>query len=505
MTHEQTDAQADAIIHEGQNNVIGNDEKTNLPGEDIGLEDGTAPRPLIRQEAEEPPDGGYGWVCVACVFLINGHTWGVNSSYGIFLAYYLSHDYYPGATALQYGFVGSLSISIALCVSPLATITTGRYGTRTTLAIGIVLETAALLGASWAHRIWQLFLSQGVCFGMGMGFLFVGSVGIIPQWFTKRRSFANSIGTSGSGIGALMYSLATNAMIQSIGLGWAFRILAILSFSVNSICTILIRDRNEAVGARQVPLDRKLFQRVEYWLLLGWGTFSILGYIILLFSLPDYASSIGLNASQGSIVGAMLNLGQGIGRPLIGYFSDTVGRINIALLSTFLAGLFCLVIWIFATSYGVLIFFALVGGCVAGTLWAVVAPVGAEVHGLRALPAALSMLWMILVVPATFAEPIGLELRITTETSGRYLHAQIFTGFMYMAAALCMWFIRAWKVKELLLAHETAASSGVSWDGEKREVELRNDDAVPRRRASDPMSLKKKPNAWRGLWALVRV
>jgi hypothetical protein len=23
-----------------------------------------------------PPDGGYGWVCVACVFLINGHTWG---------------------------------------------------------------------------------------------------------------------------------------------------------------------------------------------------------------------------------------------------------------------------------------------------------------------------------------------------------------------------------------------------------------------------------------------
>ena len=25
------------------------------------------------------PDGGYGWVCVACVFLMNAHTWGVNS------------------------------------------------------------------------------------------------------------------------------------------------------------------------------------------------------------------------------------------------------------------------------------------------------------------------------------------------------------------------------------------------------------------------------------------
>lgn len=26
-----------------------------------------------------PPDGGYGWVCVACLFVMNAHTWGVNS------------------------------------------------------------------------------------------------------------------------------------------------------------------------------------------------------------------------------------------------------------------------------------------------------------------------------------------------------------------------------------------------------------------------------------------
>jgi hypothetical protein len=32
-----------------------------------------------QNKPDVPPDGGYGWVCVACVFLINGHTWGVNS------------------------------------------------------------------------------------------------------------------------------------------------------------------------------------------------------------------------------------------------------------------------------------------------------------------------------------------------------------------------------------------------------------------------------------------
>lgn len=32
-------------------------------------------------EEVKPPeiDGGYGWVCVVAVFLINAHTWGINS------------------------------------------------------------------------------------------------------------------------------------------------------------------------------------------------------------------------------------------------------------------------------------------------------------------------------------------------------------------------------------------------------------------------------------------
>jgi MFS family permease len=181
----------------------------------------------------------------------------------------------------------------------------------------------------------------------------------------------------------MIWSLATNAMIQSIGLGWAFRILAILACAVCSICTALIRDRNKAVGSIQMAFDFRLFKRPEFLLLLGWGFFSLLGYIVLLFSLPNYARSIGLSAQQGSVVGALLNLGQGefvityawficlyvlgIGRPFVGYFSDAAGRINMAATCTFLAGLFCLVIWIFAKNYGVLIFFSLVVGTVSGT------------------------------------------------------------------------------------------------------------------------------------------
>jgi hypothetical protein len=63
---------------------------------------------------------------------------GLNSSYGVFLAYYLRNNTYPGATHLEYALVGSLSISLAMLVSPLATLTTRYFGTKITLFIGIL-------------------------------------------------------------------------------------------------------------------------------------------------------------------------------------------------------------------------------------------------------------------------------------------------------------------------------------------------------------------------------
>lgn len=74
--------------------TISNNESNHLSG-DMSNEPSTnnpADEPVDRKSTENEPDatdpeevkppeidGGYGWVCVVAVFLINAHTWGINS------------------------------------------------------------------------------------------------------------------------------------------------------------------------------------------------------------------------------------------------------------------------------------------------------------------------------------------------------------------------------------------------------------------------------------------
>ncbi|KAL3298833.1 monocarboxylate transporter [Colletotrichum asianum] len=386
------------------------------------------------QAEDSPPNGGYGWACTVAAAVVNDHSWGFNSAYAVFLAYYLEHDIFPGSSPLEYAFITSLSLTCLLLISPVATKCVQRYGIRPTMFCGVVLETASLLLASLSSEIWHLFLTQGVLFGIGVGLLFIPTAAVVPQWFTTKRSLAAGISLSGAGLGGGVYALAAGAMIRSLGLQWTFRTWGIIGFCVNTTCTILIRDRKKATDSKQSTFELALFKKAEYLLLLGFGGFTILA---------SYATEIGLPASDGALISALFDFAQAFGRPLIGYFSDSFGRMNMAASTTLLGGLLSSTVWVNAKSFGLLVFFAVSEGLVAGNFWATIAPLMAEVLGLSHVPSGLNLMWLSMVLPATFSEPIALQIYSGTKS---YLGSQLFTGFMYIAAAFCLVLLRGWKV-----------------------------------------------------------
>jgi MFS family permease len=397
------------------------------------------------QDPGLPPDGGYGWVCTAAAATINMHSWGFNSAYAVFLAHYLANDTFPEATTLQYAFVGALSLTFLFLVSPIATYSTRKLGIRPTMTVGVLFETASLIAASFATQIWHLFLTQGLLFGIGLGLLFIPTASVVPQWFTTKRSLASGISLAGAGLGGGVYSLSASAMIRSLGVFWAFRILAIIAFVVNTSCIFLIKDRYKNTKGSRSTIDISLFKRLDYSLLIAFGSFTMLGYFILIFSLANFANSIGLDSSQAATISAVFNFAQAVGRPIIGYFSDSFGRINMAGSTTFLAGLLSLAVWIPSKTYGVSLFFAISSGLVAGNFWATIGPLVAEVLDLGEVPSGLSLLWLSLAIPSTFSEPIALKI---VDGTGSYLGTEIFTGMMYIAAAACLGILRGLVIQQ---------------------------------------------------------
>ncbi|KFY93537.1 hypothetical protein V500_03674 [Pseudogymnoascus sp. VKM F-4518 (FW-2643)] len=330
--------------------------------------------------AEYPPDGGYGWICVAACFNINCFTWGVVASYGVFLGYYLENDIYPSATDIDFALIGGLNFSMAMLVSPIVTVITRRCGIHVPMLMGITFQTAGFIAASFATLIWHLYLTQGILVGFGVGFTYIPSIAILSQWFGKRRSLANGISAAGSGTGGLIFSLAVRAAISNISLAWSLRITGLVSGFMNVMATIVIRSRNHIVQPTQHPFDTVLLRRYDVILVLAWAFMS-------------------LDDSQAATATALLNLGTALGRPFIGVVSDQFGRIETAGFMTLLCAISVFAIWLPATSYGVTIFFVIINGAILGVFWATIGPICTEVVGLKELPSMLSLSWLITVLP----------------------------------------------------------------------------------------------------------
>lgn len=272
---------------------------------------------------------------------------------------------------MDYGFVGGFNFAFAMLVGPLATILTRIFGKKLTLSIGAILQCGGFIAASFATKIWQLYLSHGALVGAGIGFVIVPSMAILSQWFSSKRSVANGISSAGSGIGGMVFSWGTDAMINRVGLSWTLRATGAVTLTAILMATLPMRDRNLYIKPPQLAFDLSLLQRREMVLVLLWAFLSMFGYITLLFSLSDFALSIGLSQAQATDVVGFLNLGTAVGRPIIGIISDRYQAVETAGALTLLCGLSCFAFWLPATGFGLTIFFSLLCGAILGVFWMV--------------------------------------------------------------------------------------------------------------------------------------
>ncbi|WWC88894.1 uncharacterized protein L201_003809 [Kwoniella dendrophila CBS 6074] len=409
------------------------------------------PIPLAGDQEDVPPEGGYGWVVAACLMGINATSWGVNTTYGVYSSYYLENNYFEGGSTMKYAWVGGLSVATCLICGPLANAINRWLGFRITMLIGGGFIALGQCMAGICKTFGEFLFCQGILFGIGLGLTLIPGQPLLAHWFKKRLALASGIATAGSGLGGLILSNTTRVIIDKIDVKWALIINGLISLVVIVPSVLLLKGRHKAIGARQAPFEFKWVVHPGFIWVWSWAALTMMAYFIALYSLASFATNgLYLSQTQGAALQSILAAGQMIGRPLWGYFLDTQGRINLTIICYVICGLSTLVIWLPAKSFGVLIFYALVQGMTGGTIWSVSAPLVARVVGVKDLASALSIYWLILVIPALIGQPIAIALLNYSQTHLHKTGAEAyyisigFCGGLALAALFLLYGAKRW-------------------------------------------------------------
>ncbi|KAF8777984.1 Monocarboxylate transporter 14 like protein [Argiope bruennichi] len=110
--------------------------------------------------------------------------------------------------------LGSLSVSLGLFLSPLIVAFCRRKSTRLTAVFGGLTAALGCLFTSFASQMHQVFLSYGFVMALGLSLARVTSSLMIGQYFKRRREKVEAIVTSGTGCGVIIFSYSFAKIIK---------------------------------------------------------------------------------------------------------------------------------------------------------------------------------------------------------------------------------------------------------------------------------------------------
>lgn len=422
-----------------------------------------------------PPDTGYSWIVAICAMLMVFSTWGSNAGYGVFLNFYINNGTFAGATNYDFALIGGIVVFLAQFLAPYAALAYKVLGIKITCTIGIIMQFVGYILASFATKLWHLYCTQGLIVGISFSLLFIPSTLVLPTWFDKHRSLAFGITVSGAGVGGVTFSLTVNKLIDTTGdQKWALRFTAFLTLVISAFALIFLKPRNQKRVPFSVSLtkgfvldnlglifDKKVFKLYPLVVLGTWYLVCMLGYVVMLFSMSSYATLVGLPASEASILTAVLNVGQAVGRPCFGLVADRFGRVNVTSSACLLIAVLIWAFWINAVTYAALVPFALLIGAIIGVGSIMCQPIASDIiDEASQLPAAWSGLNILVLLSCLVAEVIALAL-YKPSASHPYLHTQIFVGFCFFGGVLLMIVIREYLVRKVFNYRLTMAHTRI--------------------------------------------
>ena len=242
----------------------------------------------------------------------------------------------------------STTFTIAVTVFALSFILAGRLqdklGPFWISITGGVLVSAGFFLCAYTQTLRWLYVCFGVVGGLGNGFGYATPIPVMAKWFPDKRGLAVGLAVGGYGAGSAIFGpLSSKVLIPTYGWRETFMILGAIFFVMTMVGSFLLKNpahgyrpagwnppaATASSGLRDLSPSEVLQSPSFYFLWLAYALGASAGLMVISQLVP-FARSQGISsdllATMTLVVAACGNAG---GRILSGWFSDSLGRLNV--------------------------------------------------------------------------------------------------------------------------------------------------------------------------------
>ncbi|KAF9956680.1 hypothetical protein BGZ72_002566 [Mortierella alpina] len=430
---------------------------------------GISQSPTLVDISDRAPDGGLrAWMVVLGSFLIHCFCFAPTEYvFGMFEHHYL--ELYPSSSSGAIAFIGTLGSSTTYFAGFVSGVSADKFGYRVTALLGTGIMALALILASFANQVWHLYLTQGVLFGIGASLVYYPAIGAPSHWFDAKRGLALGLAVSGTGLGGLGLAPATQALMDSVGVAWTLRALALFALIVCGTASFLIVEREngkkmpeptpaitdveigqiaEKLSMKKKPTglagffaELKVFKNPQFLSLTFAELSASIGFLIPMYYFQTYSLFIGLSTQNGALIAGLSSGASCIGRIVLGYAADRLPKTAVVSVCAWMTAGSILIVWTLSKSFGVYLLFALLYGFFAGGYVSLVPLVLSETFGAHQLSTVIGFMYAASGVGMLSGAPIAGMILDATKPNISYLPVIMTAGGTLLLGALC---ISAW-------------------------------------------------------------
>jgi MFS family permease len=339
------------------------------------------------------------WAAFALLFVGFGNAYTFASFFDALAAEFAASR---GSLSLVFSVAGFLYFALGAVSGPLS----DRFGPRRVIGAGVVITALGLILAGLARSLPEVLLAYAAGIGIGVGFIYVPSVGVVQRWFVRRRGEASGLAVTGIGLGTILMPPLAAWLIAAIGWRASYVMLGIGTLLLGLAATALTEaspaarglapDGDPVAPATAAPTTgftlREAMRRPLYWSLYGLYVVFGFGLFVPFVHLVPYAQDHGVDRAAAILLFTLLGIGSTLGRIFLGGPADRFGRKR---------GLMCLFIgmaamqlwWLGAERFWSLAVYALIYGACYGGFVALVPALTIDYFGPKSAGGVIGVLY----------------------------------------------------------------------------------------------------------------